>query len=77
MRVFLLIKFIKIFTGVNLLNNSTLKSVKINNENDEITIEMEQNLKNKSLKCDHIIVALGTDPNVELTKISGLKLDEV
>jgi programmed cell death 8 (apoptosis-inducing factor) len=57
--------------GVDVKENSSVKSV---SENDGKTIISLEN--GDTLTVDHVIVAVGIEPNVDLAKKAGLEIDE-
>ncbi|XP_064422750.1 apoptosis-inducing factor 1, mitochondrial isoform X2 [Latimeria chalumnae] len=56
--------------GVNVMPNSVVKSVTY--EDDKIIISLKDG---RMVKTDHIVAAVGLEPNIELAKSSGLEVD--
>lgn len=57
--------------GVNVLNGTQITGVE--------TVGNQLRLKlidGVNVICDHVVVAVGSEPNVELAKASGLEVDE-
>lgn len=57
--------------GVNVIPNTEVDSVDLVKDRVKLTLRNGQ-----SLICDHIVVAVGSKPNVSLAKESGLEIDE-
>lgn len=57
--------------GVNVIPNTEVDSVDLVKDRVKLTLRNGQ-----SLVCDHIVVAVGSQPNVSLAKESGLEIDE-
>ena len=49
--------------GVNVIPGASIKSAKI--KGDEIILDIEGN-EEKTVKADHVVLAVGIDPNVEV-----------
>lgn len=58
--------------GVNVITNAELKSVK-EAENNKIELSFGDGSK---VVTDHVVLAIGLDPNTELAKSSGLEIDD-
>ncbi|XP_051791295.1 apoptosis-inducing factor 1, mitochondrial isoform X1 [Erpetoichthys calabaricus] len=56
--------------GVNVMPDSVVKSV--NYENGRLSIKLKDG---RMVKTDHIVAAVGLEPNVELAKSGGLEVD--
>ena len=50
-------------SGVDVIPGASIKSAKI--EGDEIILDIEGN-EEKTVKADHVVLAVGIDPNVEV-----------
>ena len=50
-------------SGVNVIPGASIKSAKI--KDDQIILDIEGN-EEKSVKADHVVLAVGIDPNVEV-----------
>ena len=50
-------------SGVNVIPGASIKSAKI--KGDEIILDIEGN-EEKTVKADHVVLAVGIDPNVEV-----------
>ncbi|CEP07392.1 hypothetical protein [Parasitella parasitica] len=59
--------------GVNVMENSAVKSVSTDKESGKVTIELEDGA---SVAVDHVIVAIGIEPRVDLAREAGLEIDE-
>ena len=58
--------------GVNVIPNTEVESV------DMVKNRVKLTLKNgQSLHCDHVVVAVGSEPNVSLAQESGLEIDQI
>lgn len=57
--------------GVDVKENSSVKSVSEDNGKTIISLE-----NGDTLTVDHVIVAVGIEPNVDLAKKAGLEIDE-
>lgn len=62
-------------TGVEVLARSRVKSA--TKSGSGVELEIEGPSGTKKITSDHVIVAVGIDPNAELAKASGLELDKV
>lgn len=58
--------------GVDVLPNTFVKSASITQE-DKVQLDLNNG---ESIQVDHIVSAVGIDPNVELARSSGLEVDE-
>ncbi|XP_055296915.1 putative apoptosis-inducing factor 1, mitochondrial [Sitodiplosis mosellana] len=56
--------------GVNVIPNTEVESVDMVNDRVKLTLQNGQ-----SLLCDHVVVAVGSQPNVSLAEESGLEID--
>ena len=50
-------------SGVNVIPGATIKSAKI--KDDQIILDIEGN-EEKTVKADHVVLAVGIDPNIEV-----------
>lgn len=57
--------------GVNVIPNTEVDSVDLVQDRVKLTLRNGQ-----SLVCDHVVVAVGSQPNVSLAESSGLEIDE-
>ena len=53
-------------SGVNVIPGASIKSAKIND--DQIILDIEGN-EEKTVKADHVVLAVGIDPNIEVVLI--------
>ncbi|KAH7731342.1 Pyridine nucleotide-disulfide oxidoreductase family protein [Aphelenchoides avenae] len=60
--------------GVKILARSHVTSAK--KSKNGVELEIRGPSGTQTLNCDHVVVAVGIDPNVELAKASGLELDK-
>lgn len=58
--------------GVNVIPNTEVKSVDLVDNQVLLTT-----LDGKTILCDHVVVAVGSEPNVELAQESGLEVDTI
>ncbi|XP_076034595.1 apoptosis inducing factor [Oratosquilla oratoria] len=58
--------------GVNVISNSYVRTVALS-ENGKLKLGLNSG---KEVETDHVVVAIGLEPNVELAKSSGLEIDE-
>lgn len=58
--------------GVNVHPNTEVESVDMVKDRVKLTLKNGQ-----SLLCDHVVVAVGSEPNISLAKESGLEIDEI
>lgn len=58
--------------GVNVIPSTEIQSVDLINDQVQLTVH-----DGKTVLCDHVVVAVGSEPNVSLAKESGLELDSV
>lgn len=56
--------------GVNVIPNTEVQNVDLVNNEVKLTLKNGQ-----SIVCDHIVVAVGSKPNMALGKESGLEID--
>ncbi|XP_033631918.1 apoptosis-inducing factor 1, mitochondrial-like [Asterias rubens] len=59
--------------GVEVVPGAFLKSAGFDKANEQVTIKLSNGRK---LNADHIVVAVGLQPNVDLAKSSGLEIDD-
>ncbi|XP_031621810.1 putative apoptosis-inducing factor 1, mitochondrial [Contarinia nasturtii] len=59
--------------GVNVIPNTEIKSVELLGNNNRIKLTF---CNGQSVICDHIVVAVGSSPNISLAKESGLEVDK-
>lgn len=57
--------------GVNVLTSTQVKSVEV--VNNQLKLRL---IDGVDILCDHVVVAVGSEPNVNLAKESGLEVDE-
>ena len=57
--------------GVNIINNVEVKSAKLD-ESGKISLSLNDG---QTLETDHVIVAIGIEPETQLAKNSGLEID--
>lgn len=58
--------------GVNVISNTGVRCVDYVNNQVELTLE-----NGKTIQCDHVVLAVGSEPNVSLAKESKLEVDAV
>merc|ERR1712150_102076 len=58
--------------GVNIINNVEVKSAKIDQESGKVSLTLNDGQK---LDTDHIVVAVGIEPETNLAEKSGLEID--
>lgn len=58
--------------GVNVIPNTEIHGVDLINNQVQLTVH-----NGKHILCDHVVVAVGSQPNVSLAKESGLEVDTV
>jgi programmed cell death 8 (apoptosis-inducing factor) len=58
--------------GVDVKPKHTIKTFK-SGEDNKVKIEFDNN---ESLEADHVVVAVGIEPRVELARAAGLEIDE-
>lgn len=56
--------------GVNVIPNTDIQSAELVNNQVKLILRSGQ-----SLICDHVVVAVGSEPNISLAKESGLEID--
>lgn len=59
--------------GVDVKDNTTVKSVATDKESGKAVIQLGNG---ESLSVDHVIVAIGIEPRVDLAREAGLEIDE-
>lgn len=59
--------------GVEVKERSAVKSVSTDKESGKTTVELENG---ESLTVDHVVVAIGIEPRVDLARDAGLEIDE-
>ncbi|KAF1796248.1 apoptosis-inducing factor, mitochondrion-associated, C-term-domain-containing protein [Mucor lusitanicus] len=59
--------------GVDVKDNSTVKAVSTNEESGKTSIELKDG---SSVTVDHVIVAIGIEPRIDLAREAGLEIDE-
>lgn len=59
--------------GVDVKDKSTVKSVSTDKETGKAVIHLGND---ETLSVDHVIVAIGIEPRVDLAKDAGLEIDE-
>ncbi|KAI8638177.1 apoptosis-inducing factor, mitochondrion-associated, C-term-domain-containing protein [Parasitella parasitica] len=59
--------------GVNVKENSTVKFVSTDKETGKITIGL---MDGASVTVDHVLVAIGIEPRIDLAREAGLEIDE-
>lgn len=60
--------------GVDVKNNSVIDSLETSEEDGKVVMKMDAGMK--SLKVDHVVVAIGIEPRVALARDAGLEIDE-
>lgn len=58
--------------GVNVIPNTEVRGVDLINNQVQLTLE-----NGKTIFCDHVVLAVGSEPNISLAKESGLEVDTV
>lgn len=58
--------------GVDVLTNSTIQSIK-RGDDDKVILDLGND---KELRVDHVVVAVGIEPCVDLARDAGLEIDE-
>lgn len=58
--------------GINVIPNTEVESVGLVNNQVKLTLQSGQ-----TIICDHVVVAVGSEPNVNLAHASGLEVDEI
>lgn len=56
--------------GVNVIPNTEVRCVDIVNNQLKLTLE-----NGKTIQCDHVVLAVGSEPNVHLARESNLEVD--
>lgn len=56
--------------GVNVITNTEVQQIDLVSDQVKLTLR-----DGKSIICDHIVVAVGSQPNISLGKESGLEID--
>ena len=59
--------------GVNIINNVQVKSAKLNQESGEVNLLLDDG---QTVTTDHVVVAVGIEPETDLAKESGLAVDD-
>ena len=59
--------------GVNIINNVQVKSAKLNQESGEVNLLLDDG---QTVTTDHVVVAVGIEPETNLAKESGLAIDD-
>lgn len=59
--------------GINIHPNTEVQAVDLV-DNDRIKLTLRNG---ESLICDHVVVAVGSEPNVSLAEQSGLEVDKI
>lgn len=62
-----------VIVGVEVKERSAVKSVSTDKESGKTTVELESG---ESLTVDHVVVAIGIEPRVDLARDAGLEIDE-
>ncbi|CAO3590010.1 unnamed protein product [Absidia cylindrospora] len=60
--------------GVDVKTNSVIDSLETSEDDNKVVMKMDAGLK--SLKVDHVVVAIGIEPRVALARDAGLEIDE-
>ncbi|ORZ14240.1 hypothetical protein BCR42DRAFT_329796 [Absidia repens] len=60
--------------GVDVKANSVIDALETSEDDNKILMKMDAGLK--SLKVDHVVVAIGIEPRVALARDAGLEIDE-
>ena len=58
--------------GVNIIDNVEVKSADVEKLSGKISLSLNNG---ETLKTDHVIVAVGIEPEIDLAKNSGLEID--
>ena len=58
--------------GVNIIDNVEVKSAEVEKLSGKISLSLNNG---ETLKTDHVIVAVGIEPEIDLAKNSGLEID--
>lgn len=58
--------------GVNVIPNTGVEKVELHKNQLKLKL-----LNGESVTCDHVIVAVGSEPNINLARESGLETDKV
>lgn len=58
--------------GVNVISNTEIRCVDLINDQIQLTLE-----NGMTILCDHVVLAVGSEPNISLAKESGLEVDTV
>ena len=58
--------------GVNIINNVEVKSAKIDQTTGKVSLTLNDGQK---LDTDHVVVAVGIEPEITLAEKSGLEID--
>ncbi|KAI8098957.1 uncharacterized protein BX664DRAFT_320016, partial [Halteromyces radiatus] len=61
-------------TGVDVKNNSVIDSLQVSDDNKKIKMILDAGMD--SLDVDHVVVAVGIEPRVDLAREAGLEIDE-
>lgn len=57
--------------GVNVITNTEVQQVDLENNQLKLTLR-----NGESVICDHVVVAVGSEPNITLGKESGLEIEK-
>ncbi|XP_071949729.1 apoptosis-inducing factor 1, mitochondrial-like [Antedon mediterranea] len=60
--------------GVSVIPNAFLKSAAFDQSSEQVVLTLSNG---NTVSADHVVVAVGLEPNVELSKSSGLELDDI
>lgn len=58
--------------GVNVIPHTEIRSVDLIQNQIQLTLE-----NGKTVLCDHVVLAVGSEPNISLAQESGLEVDTV
>ena len=58
--------------GVNIINNVEVKSAKLDKDSGKVYLSLNDG---QTVETDHVIVAVGIEPDTKLAKDSGLEID--
>lgn len=58
--------------GVNVIPHTEIRAVDLIQNQIQLTLE-----NGKTVLCDHVVLAVGSEPNISLAKESGLEVDTV
>ena len=58
--------------GVNIINNAEVKSAKLDKDSGKVCLSLNDG---QTVETDHVIVAVGIEPETKLAKNSGLDID--